>query len=178
MESEFNIDFSTKQLILEKSQILRHYSVCLLPVFLFIVLAFTDHTLLNIYLVSGLVITCLILFILQKRLLNFKEYQVDCSQDQLLDAFKRSARTLDWRIDSESTIMYAFDSNPSENNRQVGNVIIVAKTDTGYIINTLSDPRIGVTPLFRPLESKNRMTFHKHLEDVLAGNSYNEEFDF
>lgn len=178
MNSNFEIDPTSNRLRLPVKQTLMHYYIILLPITLFAIIQLTDLETFNLNLLIGCLLTSLFFGFIQWRFLKFKEFKVDCQETDLLSAFNRAARSLDWKIESSNNILCAFDKEKWEVRYNTGYIILISKTQNGFLFNSLSDPRRFAAPLVRPLYNLNKNVFIKHLRDVIADREYNEEFDF
>ena len=98
-----------------------------------------------------------------------KEYNVDCSTEQLKSAFSKTSKIRDWDIEfSDDKSLQAFDKDHF-NFYGGGDLIIVSKKDSGFLICTLPDPREMVNPFFTPLRKNNREEFINQLKGVIKG---------
>jgi len=173
--SKINLDFENKKLKLVKWQYLSHYNVLIAPVVLYVLIS--DKFKFDLYLLIT-VILIIIFYLIQNQLLKFKEYKINCSHDNLVGAMSRSAKSLDWKIESTDKILFAFDNDNLEFRYKAGFLIIVTKTEEGFLFNSISDPREIAAPFFKPLFRLNIEVFKKHLIDVIKGIEYNEQFQY
>lgn len=172
--SNINIDFKNRELKLVKWQYLNHYYIVLLPILLYIIIASVAFQF-NIYILVPLCLSILF-FLIQKRILKFKEFKINCSHENLTSAMARSAKSLDWKVESADQILFAFDKENLDFRYNSGYLIVVTKTKSGFLFNSLSDPRNTVVPIIKPYFTLNIEVFKKHLIDVIKGTEYNEDF--
>lgn len=172
--SKININKENKIITLKKWQYLTHYYVVLLPIAIAAVISSTNFKI--SYIIPFLCIS-FFFFLLQKRKLRLKEFKINCQHDDLVSAFHRSAQSLDWKIESTEGILYAYDKEMWAGKNDPKYLIVIAKTDQGFLFNSLPDPSRLSFPLVRGYFKLNLNVFIKHLTDTLKGIDYNEEFE-
>lgn len=113
----------------------------------------------------------LFFFLLQKRLKKMKEYKVSCSQEDLVNAFNRTAMLREWKVEySDEYSLQAFDKD-FLNVYGGGDIIIISKTNSGFLMITAPDPREMINPFFTPLKKSNNQEFINQLKGVIKNQS-------
>lgn len=171
---DIRVNLKTKRLELTSWQYLKHFYFALIPLAIYFVTVSVDWSIGNGFLVA--IAISLIVILIQWRILKFKEFKINCNHQDLIDAMHRSARSLDWNVESTLDVIYAYDKEVFEYRYNTGYLIVIAKTNSGFIFNSLSDPRKFVVPLLKPYYNLNLEVFKKHLIDIVKGIDYNEAF--
>lgn len=165
----------TRRLQLKKSQLFSHYYVVLLPVIPIGFLVYDDLDNLRGIALWIFLFIALILFFIQYRQLRFKAFTGNCTNEDLTEAIYRASNELEWKVEKvEIDFLQAYFSDPL--NWYGGNLITIIRTDNGFLINSVSDPRYRTIPLISTWNKDNTSTYLKHLSDVVNKKPENKDY--
>ena len=120
-------------------------------------------------------VLALIIFIIQRKKTKFKEFKANCDIKMLLDALRRASNEQGLRIERfETEILQAYFDDPF--NFYGGNLITIIKTNNGYLMNSISDPREMTIPIISTWDKDNYRIYNKHLLDVINKRGENKDY--
>ena len=169
----------TKRLKLNLSQTLTHYGIV---IFLLFIVSLTVKSLIEIYFTNTytgvrtseelinsslpfLLFAILFAFI-QYRRLNFKEFKTNFTEEQFLEALKRTETELEWRISKNNKIIFiAYRPNWTG---IWGELVTIIKENDKILINSICDPNRFSSVVSYGMNRKNIQTFLKNLSEVLS----------
>lgn len=176
METEKHIEKikRTKRLVLTYRQWFQHYYITFLPLVLMGIFIYLDTTIIKEFWILTFPIISLIAYLIQRKKLRFKEFNANCTKEDLIESFNRSSNELKWKVETTTDYLQAYSDDPF--NYFGGNVITIIPTENGLLINSVSDPRRRSVPFFSNWDNENIKIFIKHLKNVLNNQEDNKEY--
>jgi hypothetical protein len=173
-KNQIEIIKKSKRLKLNKgSYVLKHYYIALIPLLFALFLILDEPQRIESVVVWILIVLSLFFFFIQRNKLNFKEFNANCSFDDLREAFRRTSSELNWQTKSNNNeFLSATFSDPFHHQ----NIITIIPLKKGFLINSISDPREPVVPLIKTWDKENIRTFVKHLKHTINNIPENKDY--
>lgn len=156
----------TQRLILTPGQYIQHFFIVVFPLFIAGLFLWNDIMQIKEAYIWILFSIAIVFWYIQYRKLKFTKFRSNCTNNDLYEALKLTSDELEWTIKiNEDDFCQATSDDPIS--YMCGDLITIIKTESGFIINSISDPERRSLPLISISKRNNIRTFTKHLTLVI-----------